>query len=106
MVAGRSGSAITAELGSMQMREEIDALRVMGARPGRTCWCCRAFSALIIAGAAAELPLDARERFSAPMLTLWIYVDIPPVAFLAAAARCDRFLLVLERAHQGPVHGG
>jgi len=30
MVAGRSGSAYTAELGSMQMREEIDALRTMG----------------------------------------------------------------------------
>jgi len=33
MVAGRSGSAITAELGSMRMREEIDALRVMGVDP-------------------------------------------------------------------------
>ena len=33
MVAGRSGSAITAELGSMRMREEIDALRVMGLEP-------------------------------------------------------------------------
>src|SRR4051812_9855719 len=30
MVAGRSGSAYTAELGSMKMREEIDALRTMG----------------------------------------------------------------------------
>ncbi len=30
MVAGRSGSAITAEIGSMRMREEVDALRVMG----------------------------------------------------------------------------
>src|SRR5882672_3636824 len=29
MVAGRSGSAYTAELGSMKMREEIDALRTM-----------------------------------------------------------------------------
>jgi phospholipid/cholesterol/gamma-HCH transport system permease protein len=30
MVAGRSGSSHTAELGSMKMREEIDALRTMG----------------------------------------------------------------------------
>ncbi|MCZ4273461.1 MlaE family ABC transporter permease [Maritalea porphyrae] len=30
MVAGRSGSAITAEIGAMRMREEIDALEVMG----------------------------------------------------------------------------
>src|SRR4029077_15559877 len=33
MVAGRSGSAYTAELGSMKMREEIDALRTMGFDP-------------------------------------------------------------------------
>lgn len=33
MVAGRSGSAITAEIGSMKMREEIDALQVMGLNP-------------------------------------------------------------------------
>jgi phospholipid/cholesterol/gamma-HCH transport system permease protein len=33
MVAGRSGSAYTAELGSMKMREEIDALSTMGLHP-------------------------------------------------------------------------
>jgi phospholipid/cholesterol/gamma-HCH transport system permease protein len=33
MVAGRSGSAYTAELGSMKMREEIDALRTMNFDP-------------------------------------------------------------------------
>lgn len=33
MVAGRSGSSCTAELGAMRMREEIDALRTMGLDP-------------------------------------------------------------------------
>jgi len=33
MIAGRSGSAFTAEIGSMKMREEIDALRVMRLDP-------------------------------------------------------------------------
>lgn len=33
MVAGRTGSAFTAELGSMKMREEIDALQTMGFNP-------------------------------------------------------------------------
>ena len=33
MIAGRSGSAITAEIGSMKMREEIDALHTMGLDP-------------------------------------------------------------------------
>ena len=33
MVAGRSGSSYTAEIGSMKMREEIDAIRTMGLDP-------------------------------------------------------------------------
>lgn len=33
MVAGRSGSAFTAEIGVMQTREEVDALHVMGFEP-------------------------------------------------------------------------
>jgi phospholipid/cholesterol/gamma-HCH transport system permease protein len=33
LVAGRSGSAITAEIGSMKMREEIDAMRTLGIDP-------------------------------------------------------------------------
>ncbi len=33
MVAGRSGSSFTAELGSMKMREEVDALKVIGLDP-------------------------------------------------------------------------
>lgn len=35
LVAGRSGSAITAHLGSMRISQEIDALRVMGINPVR-----------------------------------------------------------------------
>jgi len=35
VVAGRSGSAIAARIGSMQMSQEIDALRVMGVNPIR-----------------------------------------------------------------------
>lgn len=33
LLAGRSGSAYTAEIGSMKMREELDALKVMGLDP-------------------------------------------------------------------------
>ena len=33
MVAGRSGSAFTAQIGSMKAREEIDAIRTLGLRP-------------------------------------------------------------------------
>ena len=33
MVAGRSGSAFTAEIGSMKVQEEVDAMQVMGLNP-------------------------------------------------------------------------
>jgi phospholipid/cholesterol/gamma-HCH transport system permease protein len=36
MVAGRSGSAYTAEIGAMKMREEIDAMRTLGLDPMET----------------------------------------------------------------------
>ncbi|MEJ2576415.1 MAG: ABC transporter permease [Gammaproteobacteria bacterium] len=35
VVAGRSGSAVAARIGSMQLSQEIDALRVMGVEPVR-----------------------------------------------------------------------
>ncbi len=36
MIAGRSGAAFTAEIGSMKMREEIDAMRALGINPVET----------------------------------------------------------------------
>ena len=36
IVAGRSGSAFTAEIGAMRVNEEIDALQVPRPRPGRS----------------------------------------------------------------------
>ena len=57
---GRSGSAYTAELGSMKMREEIDALRTMGLDPIEVLVLPRII-ALVIARAAADLSrLDGR----------------------------------------------
>ena len=65
MVAGRSGSAITAELGSMQMREEIDALRVMGLEPRQRARPAARAGADHL-GAAAQLPRRSSRRSPAP----------------------------------------
>jgi phospholipid/cholesterol/gamma-HCH transport system permease protein len=80
MVAGRSGSAITAELGSMQMREEIDALRVMGLDPVKVLVLPRVLALVISVPLLSFLAILA--TLSGAMLTLWVYVDIPPVSFL------------------------
>jgi phospholipid/cholesterol/gamma-HCH transport system permease protein len=80
MVAGRSGSAITAELGSMRMREEIDALRVMGLDPVNVLVLPRVLALVIVLPLLSFLA-GLATLFGA-MLTLWFYVDIPPVAFV------------------------
>ena len=80
MIAGRSGSAITAEIGSMKMREEVDALQVIGLNPIGVLVFPR-LVALVIA-----LPcLTIAANFAAiggAILVTWIYSDIPPAAFI------------------------
>lgn len=80
MVAGRSGSAITAELGSMRMREEIDALRVMGLEPVNVLVLPRVLGLIVSVPLLSFLSVLA--TLTGAMLTLWIYVEIPPVSFL------------------------
>ena len=81
MVAGRSGSAYTAELGSMKMREEIDALRTMGFDPIEVLILPRII-ALVIA-----LPLLTFLGSMAALygggLVAWLYGGIAPEIFLA-----------------------
>lgn len=80
MVAGRSGSAFTAELGSMKMREEVDALRVMGLDPIEVLVLPRIFAIMI------ALPLltfiSAMAGLFGGGLVAWIYGNIPPEIFL------------------------
>jgi phospholipid/cholesterol/gamma-HCH transport system permease protein len=80
MVAGRSGSAITAEIGSMKMREEVDALTVIGLNPMGVLVFPR-LVALVIA-----LPcLTIVANFAAiggAIAVSWIYSDITPTAFI------------------------
>ncbi|QGM46916.1 ABC transporter permease [Methylocystis heyeri] len=81
MIAGRSGSAITAELGSMKMREEVDALRVMGLSPIEVLVVPR------VLALAVSLPLltviaDMAALFGG-LLVSWGYAGISPAAFIS-----------------------
>ena len=80
MIAGRSGSAITAEIGSMKMREEVDALTVIGLNPVGVLVFPR-LVALVIA-----LPcLSILANFAAlggGIAVSWYYSDIPPIQFI------------------------
>ena len=81
MIAGRSGSAFTAEIGSMKMREEIDALRVMGLDPIEVLIVPRLLALIIGLPILSFLSMLA-ALFGAG-LTGWIYAGIGPEVFLS-----------------------
>ena len=81
MVAGRSGSSYTAELGSMKMREEIDALRTMGLDPVEILVLPRV-AALIIALPILDF-LGSMAALYGSGLTAWLYGNMSPEIFVA-----------------------
>ena len=99
MVAGRSGSAFTAEIGSMKMREEIDALRVMGLDPVEVLIVPRIL-ALIIALPMLTFLSDMAALYGGGLVA-WIYGDISPDVFvsrLRAAIGMQTFLVGIIKA--------
>ncbi len=81
MVAGRSGSSYTAEIGSMKMREEIDALRTMGLDPVEVLMFPRVL-ALVLA-----LPILAFLGSMAALygggMVAWFYGGMAPEIYIA-----------------------
>lgn len=81
MVAGRSGSAFTAELGSMKMREEVDALRMMGFDPVDVLILPRCLAL------ATALPILAFVGAMAALLgggiVCWLYAGMSPDSYIA-----------------------
>jgi phospholipid/cholesterol/gamma-HCH transport system permease protein len=80
MIAGRSGSAYTAELGSMKMREEIDALRTMGFDPIEVLILPRML-ALVIALPILSFLGDIAALYGGGLVA-WLYGGVQPEAFL------------------------
>ncbi|MGV6801338.1 MAG: MlaE family ABC transporter permease [bacterium] len=81
LIAGRSGSAFTAQIGSMKLREEIDAMSAMGIDP---------LEALILPRTMAMILVLPVLAFLAAMLgllggglTAWLAMDISPNLFLS-----------------------
>ena len=81
MVAGRSGSAYTAELGSMKMREEVDALRTMGFDPIEVLILPRVI-ALVIAVPILTF-IGSMAALYGGGIVAWVYGGIEPPVFLS-----------------------
>ena len=80
MVAGRSGSAFAAQIGTMKLTEEIDAMRTIGVSPMEALVLPRVLASVImmpLLGMYASL----WAIFGGGLLC-WITLDIPPVTFI------------------------
>ena len=81
MVAGRSGSAFAAQLGTMQLTEEIDAMRTIGVSPMEALVLPRTLAAVVL------MPLlgfySAIVAIIGGGLLCWLSLDIPPVAYVS-----------------------
>lgn len=99
MVAGRSGSAFTAEIGSMRMREEVDALKIIGLDPIEVLALPRVMALMI------SLPLLTfianMSAILGAMVVGFIYSDIQPTIFvdrLREAAEVSTFTVGFIKA--------
>ena len=80
MVAGRSGSAFAAQLGTMKLTEEIDAMRTIGVSP---------MEALVVPRTIAAIVMMPLLGFYASLIAIigggllcWINLDIPPITYI------------------------
>jgi phospholipid/cholesterol/gamma-HCH transport system permease protein len=81
LLAGRSDSAFTAQIGAMRMQQEIDAMKVLGLDP---------FDALVLPRIIAMILMTPLLTFGAMMMgmfggmmVLWATLDITPGFFIA-----------------------
>jgi len=99
LVAGRSGSAFTAEIGSMRMREEVDALNVIGLDPVEVLVVPR-LMALILALPILTFLSDI-AAIAGAMIVTWAYIGITPDLFfqrLDQAVSPTEFFVGLAKA--------
>ncbi len=80
MVAGRSGSAFAAQLGTMKLTEEIDAMRTIGISPNE---------ALVLPRVIAAVLMMPLLGFYASIVAIiggglycWVSLGIPPITFI------------------------
>src|SRR5947209_12508274 len=80
MVAGRSGSAFAAQLGTMKITEEIDAMRTIGVSPIEALVLPRMMASILM------MPLLAFWAMLAALigggLFVWLQLDTPPITYI------------------------
>jgi phospholipid/cholesterol/gamma-HCH transport system permease protein len=101
IVAGRTASAFTASIGSMKMREEVDAMRTLGIDPVQALIVPRVLALVIvlpILGLVANL-----SGLVGGAIMAWIELGISPETFRTRLAHYDNFLNALVGFLKAPV---
>jgi phospholipid/cholesterol/gamma-HCH transport system permease protein len=103
MVAGRSGSAFAAQIGSMRLAEEVDAMRTIGVAP---------MEALVVPRILAGVIMMPLLAFYAAMVSLiggglfaWFSLDIPPITFVARVREVVPITDLYQGLLKAPVFG-
>jgi phospholipid/cholesterol/gamma-HCH transport system permease protein len=103
MVAGRSGSAFAAQLGSMKLNEEVDAMRTIGVSP---------MEALVIPRVLATVLMMPLLGFYAALIAIgggglfcWFSLDIPPVTFIQRVREVVPIHDLFQTLIKAPVFG-
>jgi phospholipid/cholesterol/gamma-HCH transport system permease protein len=101
IVAGRTASAFTASIGSMKMREEVDAMRTLGIDPVQALIVPRVLALVItlpILGLVANL-----SGLIGGALMAWIELGVSPETFRIRLANWDNFLNAVAGLSKAPV---
>ncbi len=103
MVAGRSGSAFAAQIGSMKLSEEVDAMRTIGVSP---------MEALVVPRVIATVLLMPLLGFYAATMAIigggiftWVDLDIPPITFVQRVREVVPMTDLWQMLIKAPVFG-
>ncbi len=80
LLAGRTDSSFTAEIGAMQMREEVDAMRVMGLNPMEVLVAPRLLALWFMSPFLSFFAMMA--GLLGGLLVMWGIMDISPTVFI------------------------
>jgi len=103
ILAGRSGSSITAEIASMVVQEEVKALRVMGIHPVQYLALPR-FQAMSIATPMLTMLANIAGCF-AGYLVAALYVGLPTSLFLSELRESLSIIIVIKSLFKGLIFG-
>jgi phospholipid/cholesterol/gamma-HCH transport system permease protein len=104
LLAGRVGGAITAELGTMRVTEQIDALRAMGADPQRHLVAPR-FLACLLLGPMLVIYADLMGVFGGYLVSVGIY-SVNPTPYWQYSAQWVEFFDIFSGLFKSLVFSG